>query len=127
MKDVVIKIGLVMGTALLVHELRAETMVGQGLAVAVAPCRTMDTVTSAQQNIAVGIRFALDEDAKPQAGSIELVGSDGGSAQDTNRVFDTARRAIVRCGPKGFPVSAETAADWQEIEMMFKPEGVFWR
>jgi len=42
-------------------------------------------------------------------------------------VFETARRAIIRCGADGFPLPVEKYGQWREIEMTFNPEGMFWR
>jgi hypothetical protein len=38
--------------------------------------------------------------------------------------FDAARRAIIRCGAKGFDLPAEKYAQWREVEMTFNPESM---
>ncbi|MEM6478789.1 MAG: energy transducer TonB, partial [Pseudomonadota bacterium] len=36
--------------------------------------------------------------------------------------FEAARRAIIRCGAKGFDLPSEKYDQWKEIEMTFNPE-----
>ena len=66
-----------------------------------------------------------------------LVDFDGGELQDSyddlndeyeaseaaaERVYETARRAILRCGAEGYPLPVEKYEQWREIEMTFNPE-----
>lgn len=73
MKDAVIKIALVMGTALLVHEVRAEVPSGAQLG--------------------------------PEIGAMDGLSDQGHQVTVRSTIF----------------------AEWQDIEITFKPEGVFWR
>ena len=71
--------------------------------------------------------YAMNEDGTPRAESIRMVGSDGGGEAAARKVFDTARRAILRCGARGFPLPSEKYDQWRQIEMRFNPEGMFLR
>ena len=44
--------------------------------------------------------------------------------QRNRQAFEAARRAIIRCGSRGFPLPAEKYDQWREVEMVFNPEGM---
>lgn len=99
----------------------------EGLRVAVSQCWNVGTLSSEAQDTTVTVFVAMNQDGTPQQDSIAMQSFSGGSEAAARRVFETARRAIIRCGGRGFPLPAEKYGQWQEIEMTFKPDGVFWR
>lgn len=99
----------------------------EGLRVAVGSCWNVGTLSTEAQETKVTVFVALARDGKPDPGSIRMVTHSGGSESAARRVFDTARRAILRCGARGFPLPPEKYGRWREIEMTFDPEGMFWR
>ena len=69
----------------------------------------------------------MAETGVPDTGSIRLVSSTGGSDASTRQAFEAARRAIIRCGTRGFPLPVEKYDSWRDIEMTFNPEGMQFR
>lgn len=98
----------------------------EGLRVAVSQCWNVGALSSEAQETRVTVAVEMRRDGKPVTASIRMIGHEGGSAASAKRVFDTARRAIIRCGAKGFPLPVEKYAQWREIEMTFNPEGMFY-
>lgn len=98
----------------------------EGLRVAVSQCWNVGALSSEAQETRVTVAVEMGRDGKPVTASIRMIGHEGGSAASAKRVFDTARRAIIRCGAKGFPLPMEKYAQWREIEMTFNPEGMFY-
>jgi len=41
---------------------------------------------------------------------------------EANQAFGAARRAILRCGARGFQLPSDKYAQWRNIEMTFNPE-----
>jgi len=60
--------------------------------------------------------------SKPETGSIRMLSSSGGPDSAAKQAYEAARRAIIRCGAKGFNLPAEKYGQWREIEMTFNPE-----
>ena len=99
----------------------------EGLRVSVGRCWNVGTLSTEATETVVTAFVRMNRDGTPDNGSIRMLSYDGGSEAAAKRVFDTARRAIIRCGARGFPLPVEKYGQWREIEMTFNPEGVFWR
>jgi len=99
----------------------------EGLRVSVSSCWNVGALSTEAQETQVTVYVARGRDGKPDTSSIRMLSSSGGSEGAARRVFETARRAIIRCGARGFPLPVEKYGQWQEIEMTFNPEGMFWR
>ena len=67
------------------------------------------------------------ETGVPDSGSIRLVTFSGGTEAGAQQAFEAARRAIIRCGARGFPLPVEKYSQWRDIEMTFNPEGMQFR
>ena len=67
-------------------------------------------------------RVSLTQDGKPVVSSIRQVGSEGGTNASVKQAFETARRAIIRCGARGFQLPSDKYDQWKDIEMTFNPE-----
>ena len=72
------------------------------LGTAIERCWNVGALSSEAQRISITIGFRLGTDGKPISDSIELRNTQGGDAA-TRQAFEAARRAILRCGAKGFP------------------------
>jgi hypothetical protein len=92
------------------------------LRVSVEKCWNTGSLSSAALRTTVVVSVALSEDGKPNAGSIRMLSSSGGTGGSVNQAFQAARRAIIRCGARGFPLPVEKFEQWREIEMTFNPE-----
>ena len=92
------------------------------LRVAVQACWNVGTLSSdaLKTSIAVGVTVALN--GVPDAASIRMIGFEGGTEASARQAYEAARRAIIRCGAKGFQLPPEKYEQWRNIEMTFNPE-----
>ncbi len=93
-----------------------------GLRVAVSKCWNVGSLSSAALQTTVVVGVSMTQDGKPETGSIRLLSSSGGPEAAAKQAFEAARRAIIRCGSKGFDLPAEKYGQWRDIEMTFNPE-----
>lgn len=73
----------------------------------------------------VVVRLQLRPDGQPLADSIRLVSSVGGTGLSVVQAYETARRAIIRCGAEGFDLPREKYSQWRDIEITFNPESMW--
>ncbi|MFK7763189.1 MAG: energy transducer TonB [Roseobacter sp.] len=92
------------------------------LRVAVSSCWNVGSLSTDALGTTVVVNVAMTQDGKPVNGSIRLASSSGGSEAAARQAFEAARRAIIRCGARGFDLPVEKYSQWQEIEMTFNPE-----
>lgn len=92
------------------------------LRVSVQRCWNVGALSSAALATTVVVAVTMEQDGTPDAGSIRLMSSTGGSDTATKQAFEAARRAIIRCGSSGFDLPAEKYGHWRDIEMTFNPE-----
>jgi len=92
------------------------------LRVAVQACWNVGTLSSdaLKTSITVGVTVALN--GVPDAASIRMIGFEGGTEASARQAYEAARRAIIRCGTKGFQLPPEKYDHWRNIEMTFNPE-----
>lgn len=93
-----------------------------GLRIAVQQCWNVGSLSTDALRVTVTVAVSLGQDGRPDAGSIRMLGYEGGSEGPASQAFEAARRAIVRCGANGFNLPAEKYDQWREIEMVFNPE-----
>lgn len=93
-----------------------------GLRVAVQKCWNVGALSSAALETTVVVAVSMTEDGKPVTSSIRMLSSSGGSSASAKQAYEAARRAIVRCGARGFELPQEKFAQWKDIEMTFNPE-----
>jgi hypothetical protein len=94
------------------------------LRVAVSNCWNVGALSSEALQTTVVVAVRLAEDGKPLAGSVKLLSSSGGSDAAAGQAFGAARRAILRCGARGYDLPSDKYDQWREIEMTFNPEGM---
>ncbi len=94
----------------------------EGLRVAVQKCWNVGALSSAALATTVVVYVQLGRDGRPDVSSIRMLSSSGGSEAAARQAYEAARRAIIRCGSRGFDLPAEKYAQWKEIEMTFNPE-----
>ena len=70
------------------------------------------------------VAFSLSKDGVPSGDSIRLVSSEGGGEAAVRNAFETASRAIRRCGARGFPLPPEKYDHWRDIVITFNPENM---
>lgn len=92
------------------------------LRVAVSQCWNVGSLSTEALKTSVVVGVSLAQDGKPDSGSIRMLSSTGGSATAAKQAYEAARRAIIRCGSRGFQLPPEKYAQWRDIEMTFNPE-----
>ena len=92
------------------------------LRVAVQQCWNVGSLSSLALETTVVVAVSLTKDGKPIVSSIREVDSEGGTSASVKQAFETARRAIIRCGARGFQLPSDKYDQWKDIEMTFNPE-----
>lgn len=86
---------------------------------AIQKCWNVGALGSDALKVTVIVGFTMTRDAKPEIGSIRLVGAEGGTGSAVDRAYETARRAIIRCGSAGFGLPPEKYNIWRGVEVKF--------
>ena len=94
----------------------------ESLRVAVSSCWNVGSLSSDALQTTVIVTVSMNQDGTPIVGTIQLASSSGGSDAAARQAFEAARRAIIRCGAKGYQLPADKFGQWQNIEMTFNPE-----
>lgn len=92
------------------------------LRIAVEKCWNVGSLSSDALATTVVVSLGMNRDATPDVGSIRLQSYSGGDDDSARRAFEAARRAIVRCGARGFDLPANKYDRWRDIEMTFNPD-----
>ena len=92
------------------------------LRVAVSKCWNVGSLSSAALNTTVVVGVTMNQDGRPDTGSIRMLSSSGGDTGSARQAYEAARRAIIRCGSRGYDLPVEKFAHWRDIEMTFNPE-----
>jgi hypothetical protein len=94
------------------------------LRVAVQQCWNVGSLSSEALRVTVTVGVRMAETGRPENGSITLLGYQGGNDAAAQKAFAAARRAVIRCGQRGFNLPEEKYARWRDIEMTFNPENM---
>jgi len=93
-----------------------------GLRLAVQKCWNVGSLSSDAMRVTVTVGVSLGRDGKILAGSVHMISSTDATNAASNQAYEAARRAIIRCGAKGFDLPVEKYDHWRDIEMTFNPE-----
>lgn len=93
-----------------------------GLRIAVQKCWNVGSLSSEALRTRVTIAMRMTVEGKPEINSLKLLGFEGGTEAAALQAYETARRAIIRCGARGYDLPADKYEQWREIEMTFNPE-----
>lgn len=94
----------------------------QGFLRQVEQCWNITAMSSEAQRTIVTVAFSLERDGTPVSSSLRMIAQSGGSEAAARKAYETARRAILRCGRKGYDMPEDKYAHWKEIELTFNPE-----
>jgi hypothetical protein len=94
------------------------------LRVAVQQCWNVGSLSSEALRVTVIVGLSVAQTGVPDAGSIRMVDFSDGSEAAARQAFEAARRAIIRCGARGFPLPADKYEQWREMELVFNPNGM---
>ncbi len=92
------------------------------LRVAVEQCWNVGSLSSAALRTTVVLGVSMNKDGTPRRETIELLSATGGDDAAARQAFEAARRAIIRCGLRGYDLPPEKYERWRDIEMTFNPE-----
>ena len=90
--------------------------------VAVSPCWNVGSLSTDALETVVVVRFSLTPDGMVVKDSLQMIGNTGGSETSAKLAYEAARRAILRCGTKGYDLPDDKFSQWQDIEITFNPE-----
>lgn len=86
----------------------------------IAPCWHVTPVRANAPVVTVG--FELDRDGTPVKDSLRLIGAGKDTRSTVLEAYRVAKRAIIRCGAKGYKLPLEKFDQWKNIEVTFNPE-----
>lgn len=95
--------------------------------VAVSQCWNVGSLSSEALATTVVVSVAMQQSGVPETDTIRMASFSGGSESAARQAFEAARRAIIRCGARGFPLPVEKYEQWRDIELTFNPEGMQFR
>jgi hypothetical protein len=87
--------------------------------IGIQKCWNVGALGTDALRVSVVVAFTMDRDGKPQGSSIRMIGAEGGTGDAVKRAYETARRAIIRCGAKGYGLPIDKYDQWQEVEVTF--------
>ena len=99
----------------------------EAFGLAVGQCWNVGSLSTSARATKVVVAFGMQRNGKPVTDSIRMVSFRDGSEADAGRAFEAARRAIIRCGTKGFQLPVEKYGQWHEVEATFNAEGMQFR
>ncbi|CUK12214.1 hypothetical protein RUE5091_03498 [Ruegeria denitrificans] len=89
---------------------------------AVSQCWNVGSLSTDALQTVVVVGFSLTPDGKVVGGTLRMIDSSGGTDASAKQAYEAARRAILRCGAKGYTLPADKYAQWKDIEITFNPE-----
>ena len=93
----------------------------EALRVAVSRCWSVGPLSTEAMGTIVTVGVQMNQNGTPVIDTIRLISASGGSNAAAQKVFESARRAIILCGKSGFNLPPEKFGQWQTIEMTFDP------
>ena len=96
----------------------------EAFGLAVRQCWNVGSLSSSARATTVVVAFDMQRTGVPVIDSIRMVEFHGGSEADAAEAFEEVRRAVIRCGRKGFQLPVEKFDQWREIEATFNAEGL---
>jgi hypothetical protein len=92
------------------------------LRVAVQACWNVGSLSSDALLTTVTVAVTVAQDGIPEVASIRMIAFEGGTEASARQAYEAARRAIIRCGSRGFQLPPDKYEQWRNIEMEFNPE-----
>ena len=89
---------------------------------AVSKCWNVGSLSTDSLQTVVVVGFSLTPDGKVVGGTLRMLDATGGTEASAKQAFEAARRAILRCGGKGYTLPADKYEQWRDIEITFNPE-----
>ncbi len=96
----------------------------EGIRSALGKCWNIGALSSEATRTIVTVRVSMQESGTPDLGSMQMTSFEGGSQDAADRLYQSARSAIARCGNKGFTLPPEKYDQWKDLELVFDPNGM---
>jgi len=90
------------------------------LIVAVKQCWNLGALSTDALRTVVTVGVTMAPDGTPD--DVRFLGAEGGTQDSAAQAFEAGRRAVLRCGARGFPLPPEKYDHWRDIEIVFNPE-----
>lgn len=84
-------------------------------------CWNIGALSTDAARTTVVVEFDLNQDGTPVASSIRLVSSSDGSEAAIRQAFEAAKRAIIRCGSRGYDLPTGKYEHWKTVVLTFDP------
>ena len=94
----------------------------RGMQLAIAECWNLGALSAASPTVVVEMELTLD--GKPVPNSIKMLGFEGGDEILVEPAFESAKRAIQRCGAQGFELPKDQFATWRRVELTFSTKNM---
>ena len=113
---------LALMTLALPHAAAAEDAPGysQSLGAEIARCWNLGAFQSSAPPVPVTVEVTMSHSGKPA--TIRFLSSPYPPSASVTKSYEAARRAILRCGQRGFDLPAEDREAWRTIEITFDPQ-----
>lgn len=92
-----------------------------GFAQEIGACWNIGALSREASRTAVVVSMQMNFDGTPVASSLRLLGSEGGSDAAARQAFEAAKRAIIRCGSRGYDLPSEKLASDGTVVITFDP------
>lgn len=102
-------------------ELTMTTGEWDALRVAIQRCWNVGSLSTEALSVTVVVNVSMGRDGRPDPGSIRMLDYVDGNESAARQAYETARRAIIRCGANGYDLPIGKYQQWREIEMTFNP------
>ena len=99
----------------------------EGLRLAIKSCWNVGTLSMEALRTVVRVYVEFDPTGRPIIESIRMADFEGGSRDAAERVFNSARNAVIRCGNDGYPLPPERYEAWRRYHLKFNGEGMLSR
>ncbi|MEP0192006.1 hypothetical protein [Roseibium sp.] len=87
----------------------------------ITACWNIGVLSTEAAATTVVVALAMNPDATPIASSIRLLGHEGGSEAAARQAFEATKRAIIRCGSRGYDLPSEKLASDGTMIITFDP------
>ena len=87
----------------------------------ISPCWNIGALSTEASKTIVEVALRFNADGTPIASSMRMVVSSGGSDSAAQQAFEAAKRAIIRCGARGYNLEAADISDDKLIILSFDP------
>jgi hypothetical protein len=91
------------------------------LRVSIQQCWNVGSLSSEALRTSVTVGFTISPDRRPISESLRMIDSSGGDESAARQAFESARRAIIRCGANGLKVPVGKYDVWKDVALTFVP------